>query len=119
MSDTPSECGRAPVARKDGNKRQSRSRRSFCLFFRPGVVAVTAPHGRLLQSGLCTCIGHCIVTCAVATVDGFGWLLLAMGAAQCRLEQRRTRLGYVAMFVLILLYREIPWADSVFLPLLE
>lgn len=58
------------------------------------------------------------VTYAVATVDGFGWLLLAMGAAQCTLEQRRTRLAYVAVFILILLYREVPWADSVFLPLL-
>lgn len=119
MSDTPSECGRTPVARKDGNKRQSRSGRSFCLSFRPGVVAVTAPHGRLLQSDLFTCVGRCTVTYAVATVDGFGWLLLAMGAAQCRLEQRRTRLAYVAVFVLILLYREIPRPDSVFLPLSE
>jgi len=61
---------------------------------------------------------YCIVTYAVATVDGFGWLLLAMGAAQCTVEQRRTRLAYVAVFVLILLYREVPWADSVFMPLL-
>ena len=61
---------------------------------------------------------YCTVTYAVATVDGFGWLLLAMGAAQCAVEQRRTRLAYVAVFVLILLYREVPWADSVFLPLL-
>lgn len=61
---------------------------------------------------------YCTVTYAVATVDGFGWLLLAMGAAQCTVEQRRTRRAYVAVFVMILLYREVPWADSVFLPLL-
>lgn len=61
---------------------------------------------------------YCTITYAVATVDGFGWLLLAMGAAQCTVEQRRTRLAYVAVFVLIILYREVPWADPVFLPLL-
>ena len=61
---------------------------------------------------------YCAITYAVATVDGFGWLLLAMGAAQCAAEQRRTRIAYVLVFVLIILYREIPWADSVFLPVL-
>jgi hypothetical protein len=61
---------------------------------------------------------YCTITYAVATVDGFGWLLLAMGAAQCTVEQRRTRIAYVAVFVLIILYREVPWADRVFLPLL-
>jgi hypothetical protein len=61
---------------------------------------------------------YCTITYAVATVDGFGWLLLAMGAAQCTVEQRRTRIAYVVVFVLIILYREVPWADRVFLPLL-
>lgn len=61
---------------------------------------------------------YCTITYAVATVDGFGWLLLAMGAAQCSVEQRRTRLAYVAVFILIIFYREVPWAESVFLPLL-
>jgi hypothetical protein len=60
---------------------------------------------------------YCIVTYAIATVDGFGWLLLAMGAAQCEPEQRRTRWAYMAVFVLILFYREISWAETVFLPL--
>jgi hypothetical protein len=62
---------------------------------------------------------YCVITYAVATVDGFGWLLLAMGAAQCTPQQRRTRWAYVLVFVLILLYREIPWADAVFLPLMR
>jgi hypothetical protein len=62
---------------------------------------------------------YCTVTYAIATVDGFGWLLLAMGAAQCAVEQRRTRLAYVAVFVLIIVYREVPWAHEVFLPLLD
>ncbi|MBW2314358.1 MAG: hypothetical protein JRH10_09220 [Deltaproteobacteria bacterium] len=49
-------------------------------------------------------------TYSVATVEGFGWLLLAMGLAQCPAERRRTRLAYVAAFALILFYREVPWA---------
>ena len=53
----------------------------------------------------------CIVTYAVATVEGFGWLLLAMGIAQCRPDRIFTLLMYVGTFVLILFYREIPWAE--------
>ena len=61
---------------------------------------------------------YCIITYAIATVDGFGWLLLAMGASLCAPEMRRTRLAYMAVFVMVLFYREVPWADNVFLPLL-
>ena len=64
-----------------------------------------------------TLLTYCVVTYAIATVDGFGWLLLAMGSAQTDLGQTRTRRAYIAVFVLILLYREIPWARAVFLPL--
>jgi len=52
----------------------------------------------------------CATTYAVATVEGFGWLLLAMGVAQCDPARRTTRLLYLACFALILFYREIPWA---------
>ena len=56
-------------------------------------------------------IFFCAITYAVATVEGFGWLLLAMGVAQCDPAQRATRSLYVAVFFLILLYREVPWAS--------
>lgn len=75
------------------------------------------PAPQRLRHGLL--LVYCAITYAVATVDGFGWLLLAMGAAQCRLEQHRTRIAYAAVFVLIIFYREVDWADRVFLPLLE
>ena len=52
----------------------------------------------------------CATTFAVATVAGFGWLLLAMGIAQCPVERRRTRVLYLATFALILFYREVPWS---------
>jgi hypothetical protein len=53
----------------------------------------------------------CAATYAFATVEGFGWLLLAMGAAQCDPLRERTRWLYLATFALILSYREVPWAD--------
>jgi hypothetical protein len=52
----------------------------------------------------------CATTYAVAPVDGFGWLLIAMGFAQCERDSRITRGIYLAVFALILVYREIPLA---------
>lgn len=52
----------------------------------------------------------CVTTYAVATVAGFGWLLLALGVAQCQPERRTTQLFYLAVFVLILFYLQVPWA---------
>ena len=43
-------------------------------------------------------------------MEGFGWLLIAMGVAQCEPEQRGTRVLYLGAFALVLFYREIPWA---------
>jgi len=51
----------------------------------------------------------CATTYAVATVDGFGWLLISMGVAQCEIDRVRTRVAFVATFALIFLYREFPW----------
>lgn len=60
----------------------------------------------------------CVVTYAIATVAGFGWLLIAMAVAQTDPEQKRLRILYTAAFGLIVLYREIPWADAIVLPLI-
>jgi hypothetical protein len=57
----------------------------------------------------------CATTYAAATVEGFGWLLIAMGVAQCPPERPRTRGLYLAAFALILFYREVPWTE----PLLD
>jgi hypothetical protein len=58
-------------------------------------------------------IAFCATTYAVATVDGFGWLLISMGVAQCDPRFVRTKVVYVASFALILVYREVPWAGLV------
>ena len=51
----------------------------------------------------------CVTTYALAPVAGFGWLLATMGLAQCHAHQRTWRAAYVAAFILVLLYSEIPW----------
>jgi hypothetical protein len=52
----------------------------------------------------------CTVTYAIATVSGFGWLLIAMGVAQSDPQRPHIRLMYVVVFMLIIFYREVPWA---------
>jgi hypothetical protein len=64
-----------------------------------------------LRDGLL--LAFCVTTYAVATVEGFGWLLVSMGLVQAAPDRARTRLFYVATFALILLYREVPWADLI------
>jgi hypothetical protein len=54
----------------------------------------------------------CVTTYAVATVAGFGWLLLALGVAQCEPGRRKTQLSYLIVFALILFYREVPWVTQ-------
>lgn len=51
----------------------------------------------------------CVSTYAVATVEGFGWLLIAMGVAQCEADRTRARVAFLATFALILFYREVSW----------
>lgn len=67
-----------------------------------GRVPAAVRHGALLT--------FCAITYAVAPVAGFGWLLLVMGAAQTRDGQVWLRRGYVASFLLVLFYSEVPWA---------
>ena len=54
-------------------------------------------------------LGFAATTYAVATVEGFAWLLLAMGTAQCEPDRHRTRLAYLGVYALVLVYRELPW----------
>lgn len=56
-------------------------------------------------------LAFCAGTYALAPVAGFGWILLAMGVAQCAPARRRTRLAYLAAFALLVFYEEVPWLD--------
>jgi hypothetical protein len=53
----------------------------------------------------------CASTYAVAPVEGFGWLLIAMGVAQCDPARRKTCLLYIAVFLLLILYRDPQWVE--------
>ncbi len=53
-------------------------------------------------------LAFCATTFAFAPVEGFGWLLLAMGAAQSDARGPGLRVAYVVGFALLLLYRELP-----------
>jgi hypothetical protein len=46
----------------------------------------------------------CATTYSVATVDGFGWLLIAMGVSQCGDGRKAVRFLYIAAFLLIIFY---------------
>jgi hypothetical protein len=71
-----------------------------CLMPAPARLDL-ARHGLLLT--------FCFTTYALAPVAGFGWLLAAMGLAQCRPHQSALRGAYIAVFILILMYSEVPW----------
>jgi hypothetical protein len=53
-----------------------------------------------------------LITYATAPVAGFGWLLAAMGLAQCDRRQPALRLMYVAVFVVVTLYSETPLVSA-------
>jgi hypothetical protein len=53
----------------------------------------------------------CGITYAFAPVAGFGWLLLVMGLAQTTAQQQWLQRFYVATFLVVLFYTEIPWAS--------
>jgi hypothetical protein len=75
------------------------------------ALAFLAPWRRLqtLRDGLL--LAFCATSYALAPVEGFGWLLVAMGIAQSAPERRRTRWAYLAAFALIGLYATLPWDE--------
>jgi hypothetical protein len=61
-----------------------------------------------LRDALLLCF--CATTYTVAGIESFGWLLLAMGAAQCDRQRPGWLVGYALVFALLLLSRETPWS---------
>ena len=74
------------------------------------LLCLIPADGRIQLARHASLIAFCATTYALAPVAGFGWLLATMGLAQCRPTQVALRAAYIASFVLILLYSEIPWA---------
>jgi len=74
------------------------------------LLSLIPAEGRIQLARHASLLLFCATTYALAPVAGFGWLLATMGLAQCRPGQRTLRGAYAAVFILILLYSEIPWA---------
>ena len=74
------------------------------------VLCLMPSTGRILAARHAALLVFCATTYALAPVAGFGWLIAVMGLAQCQTNQRRVRGAYVAVFLLILLFTEIPLA---------
>ena len=76
------------------------------VFLAPSVGPVPRARHVLL-------LAFCGVTYAVAPVAGFGWLLIAIGVAQCEPADTWIRRTYVGIWLLVLLYSEVNWAGIV------
>ena len=77
-----------------------------------GMIALTClipARGRLDIARHVLLLTFCVTTYALAPVAGFGWLIATMGLAQCRPRHWLLRGSYLAVFILILMYTEIPW----------
>ena len=73
----------------------------FFFLFRFRNRSSIVPHVLLLL--------FCVTTYAVATVPGFGWLLLTMGLASVDAENRRLRTAYLLAWLLVLAYFVMVW----------
>jgi hypothetical protein len=76
------------------------------------AVAFLAPLGRCVWLRHALLLLFCATTYAIAPVASFGWLLLAMGVAQCGPDARRTRLAYLGVFAMLVFYSDAPWLRS-------
>ena len=56
-------------------------------------------------------LSFCGITYAFAPLAGFGWLLLVMGLAQVAPRQVWAERADIAMFLAVLFYGEVPWAE--------
>jgi hypothetical protein len=64
---------------------------------------------RLARARDAVLLVFCTAVYALAPVEGFAWLLLAMGVASCETTGPRTRRAYVLVFAFVLLAARWPW----------
>lgn len=72
------------------------------------AIAFLWPGERVRLNRHLLLLAFCVGT--LSLVAGFGWLLLAMGLATCRPEEIGWRRAYLVLFLLVLLFVEVPWA---------
>ena len=73
------------------------------------IAFLVPPSSRLGRHRDWVLLLFCVTIYAVAPVASFGWLLLAMGLAQCR-DTPLIRSAYLVTFGLLLIYDHVPWA---------
>ena len=76
-----------------------------------GLSMFVPLRGRFVVLRHAALLSFCAITYAFAPVAGFGWLLLVMGLAQVEPGQTWLTRAYVAAFLVVLFYDELPWAD--------
>jgi hypothetical protein len=77
------------------------------------ALAFLAPQGsRLARARDALLVLFCTTTYVLAPVEGFGWILVSMGIAQCEPGRRRTRLAYLVAFAVILFATRWPWLEA-------
>ena len=77
------------------------------LFLLEATVALAFLIPKFGRSRHWLLLGFCLTIYAFAPVAGFGWILLALGLAQCSDADRAIRRAYLAAFLLVLVYGEI------------
>jgi hypothetical protein len=76
------------------------------------AIAFLVPLGkRFLLCRHVVLLTFCVATYALAPVAGFGWLLLTMGLATVGEGQRKLKVAYLSVWILLLMYDEIPWTQ--------
>jgi hypothetical protein len=75
-----------------------------------GLWLAPIARGSLLVARHVVVLLFCLTTYAFAPVAGFGWLLIVLGLSNVMTSHRWLRSLYVAMYAVVLLYAEVPWA---------
>jgi len=105
---------REPTARPESSRLRGLARvatlSTFALELALALAFLWPPSGAPSRWRDALLLGFCAVTYAVAPVEGFGWLLLALGLAQCQ-SSPPWRVAYPAVFALLVAYRDLPWRD--------
>ena len=73
------------------------------------AAMMLGPQSRIAWLRHTLLLSFCVITYAFAPVAGFGWLVLVMGAGGIAETAVWLRRAYVAAFLVVLFYSEVPW----------
>lgn len=73
------------------------------------ALVFLVPWTRLARVRDAALLAFCATVYALTPVEGFGWLLLCMGIAQCEPGRIHTRRAYAVVFAIVLVAARWPW----------